>query len=214
MKTETKRKAGKLGKAVSSPKKVESKGQKRRRQIISMSKQVLISEGYNGLVLRDIAERIGITHGNLQYYFSTKNDLLMAIFDEEIESYTKSMKEAVSATSSKKGRLNAIVDAGIKEMERPEAALWRMMMSLSDHSPEMASILKKENDQYGEELVKELEIVSPDLSIKRRQHIAWIIQTILDGYGIKLAYEKIDSPEMQALASEIKVALMLIIEAE
>ena len=85
MKTETKLKTEKSSKAVSSVKKVESKGQIRRRQIIDMSKQVLISAGYNGLVLRDIAERIGITHGNLQYYFSTKNDLLMAIFDEEIE---------------------------------------------------------------------------------------------------------------------------------
>ena len=214
MKTETKRKTEKSSKAVSTPKKVESKGLKRRRQIIDMSKQVLMSAGYNGLVLRDIAERIGITHGNLQYYFPTKNDLLMAIFDEEILSYTKSMKEAVSATSSKKGRLYAIIDSGIKEMGRPEVALWRMMMSLSDHSPEMASILKKENDQYDRELVKELEFISPNLSVKRRQHIAWIIQTILDGYGIKLAYENVDSPEMQALASEIKVALMLIIEGD
>ena len=50
-------------------------------------------------------------------------------------------------------------------------------------------------------------MISPNLSVQRRRHIARIIHAILDGLGIQFAYENPDSPEMRALASEIKVAL-------
>ena len=164
-----------------------TKGQKRRQQIIDAAKQALIEGGANSLVLRDVADQIGITHGNLQYYFPTKNDLLIAIFDQAVEKYTESMKVAVSETSTSKGRLDAIIDAGIAELKAPETALWRMMMSLADHNPDMASILKKENDLYEQVVAEELALISPDLSLQRRRHIARIIHAILDGLGIQFS---------------------------
>ena len=190
-----------------------TKGQIRRQQIIDAAKQALIEGGANSLVLRDVADQIGITHGNLQYYFPTKNDLLIAIFDQAVEKYTDSMKVAVSETSTRKGRLDAIIDAGIAELKAPETALWRMMMSLADHNPDMASILKKENDLYEQVVAEELELISPDLSLQRRRHIARIIHAILDGLGIQFSYEDAEGPEMQALANEIKIALFAMLEA-
>ena len=190
-----------------------TKGQKRRQQIIDAAKQALIEGGANSLVLRDVADQIGITHGNLQYYFPTKNDLLIAIFDQAVEKYTESMKVAVSETSTSKGRLDAIIDAGIAELKAPETALWRMMMSLADHNPDMASILKKENDLYEQVVAEELALISPDLSLQRRRHIARIIHAILDGLGIQFSYEDAEGPEMRALASEIKIALFAMLQA-
>ena len=191
-----------------------SKGQIRRQQIIDAAKQALIEGGANSLVLRDVADQIGITHGNLQYYFPTKNDLLIAIFDQAVEKYTESMKVAVSETSTRKGRLDAIIDAGIAELKAPETALWRMMMSLADHNTDMASILKKENDLYEQVVAEELALISPDLSLQRRRHIARIIHAILDGLGIQFSYEDAEGPEMRALASEIKIGLFAMLEAE
>ena len=188
------------------------KGKIRRQQIIDAAKQTLIEGGSSSLVLRDVADQIGITHGNLQYYFPTKDDLLIAIFDQAVEKYTDSMKVAVSETSTRKGRLDAIIDAGIKELNTPETSLWRMMMSLADHNPDMASILKKENDLYEQVVAEELKLISPNLSVQRRRHIARIIHAILDGLGIQFSYEDPESPEMRALASEIKVALFAILE--
>lgn len=190
------------------------KGDAKRQQILDLAKEMLLDDGPEAFVLRDIAERLGITHGNLQYYYRTRQDLLMAIFDQEVAKYTDSMREAVAGTTTRRGRLAAIIDSGLSVMRFPDTALWRMMMSMADHSPDMAAILKKENDLYEAVVVKELKQIAPDLSPQRRRHIAKIIHAILDGVGIQYVHEDPDSPDMRALESEIKAAIFALVEAE
>ena len=89
-----------------------NKGDAKRQRILDLAKEMLLKSGPDAFVLRDVAERLGITHGNLQYYFRTRQDLLMAIFDLEVAKYTDSMREAVAATTTRRGRLGAIIDSG------------------------------------------------------------------------------------------------------
>ena len=189
------------------------KGSAKRQQILDMAKQMLLQGGSDAFVLRDVAERLGMTHGNLQYYFRTRHDLLAAIFDHEVAKYTDSMKHAVAETSSKRGRLAAIIDSGLTVLRSPETALWRVMISMADHNNEMAAILKKENDLYEAVVVKELRNIAPGLSLQRRRHIAKIIHAILDGLGIQFVHEDPNSAEMRALESEIKAAIFALVEA-
>jgi AcrR family transcriptional regulator len=190
------------------------KGDAKRQQILDAAKKILLESGPEGLVLREVAEQLGITHGNLQYYFRTRNALLLEIFDKEVAKFTDSMRLAVGATSTRRGRLAAIIDSGLAELRSPDTALWRIMMSMVDHSPEMAAILKKENDLYEAVVAQELKQIAPGLSAQRRRHIAKIIHAILDGVGIQYAYEKPDSADMRALESEIKVAIAALVEVE
>lgn len=190
------------------------KGEEKREQIVETARRVLLKDGPEGLVLRNVAEQLGITHGNLQYYFRTREDLLVAIFDQEVAKYTDSVKAAVAATSSRRGRLAAIVDSGLAVLRQPETALWRMAVSMADHSAEMAAILKKENDLYEAVVVKELKQIAPALSLQRRRHIAKIIHAILDGIAIQYVHDSPDSPDMRALESEIKAALIALVEAD
>ena len=85
---------------------------------------------------------------------------------------------------------------------------------MADHSPEMAAILKKENDLYEAVVVKELKQIAPNLSLQRRRHIAKIIHAILDGIGIQYVHEDPNSPDMRALESEVKAAVFALVEAE
>jgi AcrR family transcriptional regulator len=140
------------------------KGEAKRQQLLDTAKQMLLDGGVEAFVLRDVAERVGITHGNLQYYFRTKQDLMVAIFDQEVAKYTDSLQEAVAATTTRRGRLGAIIDAGLKELRSPDTALWRMVMSMADHSPDMAALLKKENDLYQAVVARELKQIAPQLS--------------------------------------------------
>jgi AcrR family transcriptional regulator len=95
------------------------KGEARRQQILDVAKKMLLENGPHAFVLRDVAERLGITHGNLQYYFRTRHDLLVGIFDQELAKYTEGVKDAVTATSTKRGRLDAIIDSGLDVLLSP-----------------------------------------------------------------------------------------------
>ena len=190
------------------------KGVERRAQILGMGKQMLLDGGSGTFVLRDVAERLDITHGNLQYYFKTKQDLLVAIFDEELAKYTDAMKEAVASTTTKRGRLAAIIDSGFQVLRSPETSLWRTMISMADHSKEMAAILKKENDLYEAAVMREFKQIAPELSLQRRRHIAKIIHALLDGLAIQFGLEDPNSAEMRALESEIRALIVNLVEAD
>ena len=190
------------------------KGDAKRQEILDTAKAMLLKGGVEAFVLRDVAERLGITHGNLQYYFRTRQDLLVAIFDQELAKYTSSLQEAVAATTTRRGRLAAIIDAGLTELRSPDTALWRMVMSMADHSPDMAALLKKENDLYEAVVAKELKQIAPSLSPQRRRHIAKIIHAFLDGLGIQFVHENPNSADMRALESEIKAAIFALVDAE
>jgi AcrR family transcriptional regulator len=190
------------------------KGDAKRQEILDTAKKMLLEGGVEAFVLRDVAERLGITHGNLQYYFRTRQDLLVAIFDQELAKYTGSLQEAVAATTTRRGRLAAIIDAGLTELRSPDTALWRMVMSMADHSPDMAALLKKENDLYEAVVAKELKQIAPHLSPQRRRHIAKIIHAFLDGLGIQFVHDDPNSADMRALESEIKAAIFALVDAE
>jgi hypothetical protein len=106
------------------------------------------------------------------------------------------MQVAVSRTSSKRGRLDAIIDSGLALLPNPETALWHMLWSMAGHSAQMARILKKENKLYEALLAKELRIVAPHLSARRRIHIAKLVRA------------------MKGLQSEMKSAVLAIVDGE
>lgn len=192
---------------------VQKRGQRTKGMILSVAKMKVIESGIEGLVLREIADEMGITHGNLQYYFKTKRDLLAALFDSEIKSFTTGLQEAVAAATSKAGKLSAIVDAGFEQLKNVETKLWRALISVSDHDPEIAKILKTENEFYERTLAEELASIAPELSAQRCSHIAKIVRMILDGAAIEFTYNAPRSPSVIALKGEITAIVMNLVEA-
>jgi AcrR family transcriptional regulator len=181
------------------------KGRERRRQILDAARQRVIDVGIDGLVLREIAEDMGITHGNLQYYFQTKDDLLKAIFDEEVEKYTGGMKLAIDA-SAPKDRLSAIVDSSLDLLKSEDTRLWRAMFAVADRNRDFADILKRENEHYETAVAEELKSIEPSLTPARRRLIARMIRLMMDGLALELIYEDPNSPKIAAIRAEIKKA--------
>lgn len=63
-----------------------SKGGRRREQILSAAVELFGEVGYRGTSLRDIAQRVGITHPGLLYHFHSKQELLSAVLARRDES--------------------------------------------------------------------------------------------------------------------------------
>jgi AcrR family transcriptional regulator len=184
----------------------------RRQQIIDAARAILIREGVNGLVLRDIADQLKITHGNLQYYFPTKNDLLKAVFQDQASKYINLDREIKNRTSNIQDRIYAIVDTAIKELENESTSLWFMLMSLSSQNKELADILAKANHYYEKILNEELREIVPEMPEKKRTNIAKLISMLLDGLSIKMIYEDPKGLDISTLKDEIKASIVSMID--
>lgn len=193
---------------------VQKKGRERRQQILEAARRKLLSSGIDGLVLRDVAEQLGITHGNLQYYFKTRNDLIEAIFDEEVSKFTEIMPGAAGGASTRSGRISALVDSSIDLLPSEDTKLWHMLFGMAHQNPDLAKILLRENQRYEEALARELDAIMPRASAARRMHVAKVIRVIVDGLGITAIYENPGSAEALALKSEIKVLIGHMLEIE
>lgn len=60
----------------------QSRGRKRRAEILQAARRLFAQSGYRGTSLAMLAEEVGITDAGLLYHFPTKNDLLLAVLEE------------------------------------------------------------------------------------------------------------------------------------
>ena len=157
--------------------------------------------------MRDLAETLGITHGNVQYYFSTKDDLLIAIFEQEVKRYTDSMHDAIELATSRSARISTILDSAIEEIQSESTSLWMMLHSLARQNESLLAILANANRLYDEALAASITLIDPGLSGERRLHIAQIIRMMIDGLSVQSIYDDLLSPEMLALRGELKAVV-------
>jgi AcrR family transcriptional regulator len=68
----------------------------RREQIIAAAVEIITSQGLHNLSLSKIETRAGMTRGQLTYYFPTKEDILLAVFDRLLLLMCQQMHEGKS----------------------------------------------------------------------------------------------------------------------
>ncbi len=63
---------------------VTRKGAERIVEIVRAGSEILLEEGFSAVTKRKVATRLGIAHGNVGYYFPTRESLWRAVIDHEI----------------------------------------------------------------------------------------------------------------------------------
>jgi AcrR family transcriptional regulator len=66
-------------------KKTTAIGSKRREQIVEAAVAVITEQGLQNLSLSEIEHKAGMSRGQLTYYFPTKEDILLAVFDRVVQ---------------------------------------------------------------------------------------------------------------------------------
>jgi AcrR family transcriptional regulator len=63
---------------------VTRKGAERIEEIVRAGSEILLEEGFSAVTKRRVATRLGIAHGNVGYYFPTRESLWRAVVDYEL----------------------------------------------------------------------------------------------------------------------------------
>lgn len=189
-------------------KKVKEKGRKKRSLIIEHAKNELLIHGVNSLSLRKISNDLGISHGNLHYYFKTKDDLLLDIFNEEITKLNKSISHSTNQNFSIEENAKSLVDAILNDTLDSSIQLWLLLIGESISNDNLVHFIKDENNLYETVLANQIKIINKKISDNDSIFIAKYMRCIIDGFCIELLYADIKSKTFKNFYKNLKENLI------
>lgn len=126
---------------------------KRRKQIIEAVHQCLLEKPFHKTSIKDIAQKAGLNHGALHYYFENKEHILLEYIDYSKQKfdiiYSHFLKEELNKTAPNLESLNKICRFTLNEMAfHKEYA--KIFVEIWAHAHYNPKVMKKIKDIYRE----------------------------------------------------------------
>ena len=165
---------------------VSNKGAERVADIIQTAQNILVTEGLVNLTIRRVAREIGISIGNLLYYFSSKEDLLQAIIEDVIRGYDEELENEIkSFPDSPEKRFKAFIRYLITDTKRPEVrGFFYQFWGLSTHNEQCADLRHDMYKHFQELTMRLLEDVHPDMPESELGTLALSVLTCMEGLHV------------------------------
>ena len=163
-----------------------SKGLQRREQILAAARKLLVEEGYNSFVLREIAARSGMTIGNLQYYFRTRDLLLEAVTRTAAFDDLEALEATVKSGRQGKAQLRELTSVLLRRWLGDSGKIYAAASFLSQSQPSFRSMLGELYWQFYEHLILMLKKLQPRAHRQTLLDKARLITALLDGAVIQL----------------------------
>jgi AcrR family transcriptional regulator len=178
---------------------VREKGQRRGEDILDAAVRVLIEEGYGLFTMRRIAEAADMRLSNLQYYFSTKEDLLGALLKRTVDDYEASLAEITrNRSGSAKAQFQRIIEYLLKDQEtRTSCLIFWELWALAGRDPSIGAIMNNYYDAYLGKMAEAICLVSPTMPKRRAQRHAGVIVALIEGASLLRGFGK---PRRNSLA--------------
>ena len=78
--------------------------------ILQVAEEVLMEKGYYETSIDEIATRVGIAKGTVYLHFPSKEDLVIAIFERDMQQLLQYIDTAMSSDLTSRGKMEAIFD--------------------------------------------------------------------------------------------------------
>lgn len=92
-----------------------------REEILNVSKQLLIKEGFSNMSMRKIAGLANVSATSIYLHFKNKDDLLLALIEQSIENLKEALMEVVDASKGFLPQLEDLARAYVRfALEHPQ----------------------------------------------------------------------------------------------
>lgn len=191
-----------------------TKGQMRRAEIISLGRDLLITEGYDAFVLRTIAARAEITLGNLQYYFPVREDLLEEIVRQEFERSLSTVRQAINGLAAAETRLTHMVHQLLEDWNEAGGRVYAVTFMLALHQERFRHLHKKHYRHFYQAVADLVRELNPTLSADDALKRARIVTTLMDGSLFQVApHGRGSRAERKRFHDELVTAIVEVIAA-
>lgn len=125
--------------------------EEQRRRLVAAASDAILEHGLSGVTLAHIATSAGISTGSVNFYFSSKEELLLETLKSVTNEFYDAVREAVSrAGPSDADRLRALVAAATDPVivKPGSAAVWYAFMSEAKSRREYQAVCADHDDQF------------------------------------------------------------------
>ena len=148
-----------------------------------MAQTILVQEGLASLTTRRVARELGISVGNLAYYFSTKESLLQAIIEDVIRGYDEELaQESKLFPDSPPKRFKAFLRYMMQDAKKPDVqGFFYQFWGLSTHNELAAELRRNMYEHFADQTVDLLAGIHPEKPDSELRALALSIITSLEG---------------------------------
>ncbi|NIB40181.1 TetR/AcrR family transcriptional regulator [Pseudomaricurvus alkylphenolicus] len=159
------------------------KGQERILQILEASRDILITNGYAGLSMRKIATAVGITVGNLHYYYPTKKDLIANLLDHVIVGYLQDFENVrTEAGTAPEDQFVAVIRLIIEDLNTPETTnFFPELWAMANHDETAAERMNELYHKARLDINELVGLINPGLSDDEREQVSLFISASMEG---------------------------------
>lgn len=190
------------------------KGRATASAILDVAKSIVLDHGMRALSMRRIAREMGLSPGNLSYYYASKTDLLEDLFTMVIDGYMFEFERLRQIKAdSPVSQLRAVIefvfdDLGQRETTNFFPELW--VLALRD---EWAAVqMERIYGLYRSVLIKIITTLRADLQAQTIEDLAITISATIEGHTVFVGHgrrHQARAPDIKALIIEQLISLAL-----
>jgi AcrR family transcriptional regulator len=173
-----------------SSREVTRKGAAKVAEIAGAGAEILREEGFAAVTKRKVAKRLGIAHGNVGYYFPTRESLWRAVIDYEIsELRDKYPSDLETDTNDPQSRFDEYLSVYMVSYE--DRKFGKFFAHLEAYAQINVAAAKLRDETYGRVLQRIIERVRPlcpGVDDEQMEMRALTVMALLDGLGSVAAF--------------------------
>ncbi len=152
----------------------------------------MIESGYYNFSLRKVAQTAGLTLGNLQYYYPSKDQLISAMLDNTIQRYIDRFEEVkVIAGEDPEVQFIALIDEIMTDLNRKSTTMFfPELWSLCNHYDHAIEIMDEMYEKYRIILIGVMAEMNPKLSDDQLHRLAVFFSSSMEGHTMFIGYKK------------------------
>jgi TetR/AcrR family fatty acid metabolism transcriptional regulator len=124
----------------------------KREKIIGAAGRLFGEKGYHNTTTAEIAEAAGVAAGTIYIYFTSKEELLVAVFEEFLGTHMERLRQGIADERGPEAKIRCLMNLGLKLMqENPTSA--RIFLSQLRQSPYMIKMVAKRSSRAYKDII-------------------------------------------------------------
>ena len=166
----------------------------RRRDLIEAAYQTFLEHGFNGMTMVRIGERAGMSHGIVNYYFKSKDELVSAVVRKANFLIMQDTAKRLRAACSARERVSAVITGNFPAdlFTREIARAWVSYYAALGQRQDLDRMQRAVDARLASNLMHALRQL---VDRRRARMIADYVAVLIDGYWLRHAksYDVVDA---------------------